>query len=69
MLLLPRDFPGKNTRVGGHFLLQGIFLAQGLNLHLWRLLPRQADAFLLRRLGSQYLSIMGLHLEIGCLQI
>ena len=23
--------PGKNTGVGGHFLLQGIFLTQGLN--------------------------------------
>ena len=25
------DFPGKNTGIGCHFLLQGIFLAQGLN--------------------------------------
>ena len=25
------DFPGKNTRVGCHFLLQEIFLTQGLN--------------------------------------
>ena len=25
------DFPGKNTRVGFHFLLQGIFLTQGLH--------------------------------------
>ena len=25
---------GKNTGVGGHFLLQGIFLTQGSNLHL-----------------------------------
>ena len=24
------DFPGKNIGVGGHFLLQRIFLAQGL---------------------------------------
>ena len=31
-LLCPWDFPGKNTRVGFHFLLQGIFLTQGLNL-------------------------------------
>ena len=29
-----RIFPGKNTRVGCHFLLQGIFLIQGLNLCL-----------------------------------
>ena len=27
----PWDFPGKNTGVGCHFLLQGIFLTQGLN--------------------------------------
>ena len=33
-LLCPWDFPGKNTGVGCHFLLQGIFLTQGLNSHL-----------------------------------
>ena len=31
---LPWDFPGKNTGVGCHFLLQGIFPTQGLNLGL-----------------------------------
>ena len=30
----PWDFPGQNTGVGCHFLLQGIFLTQGLNLGL-----------------------------------
>ena len=30
---LSMDFPGR--RVGCHFLLQGIFLAQGLKPHLW----------------------------------
>ena len=30
-LLCPWDFPGKNTAVGCHFLLQGIFLTQGWN--------------------------------------
>ena len=30
-LLHPWDFPGKNTGVGFHFLLQEIFLTQGLN--------------------------------------
>ena len=30
----PWDFPGRNTGVGCHFLLQGIFLTQGLNFHL-----------------------------------
>ena len=33
-LLCPWDFPGKSTGVGCHFLLQGIFLTQGLNPHL-----------------------------------
>ena len=31
-LLCPWDSPGKNTGVGCHFLLQGIFPNQGLNL-------------------------------------
>ena len=39
----PWDFPGKNTWVGCHFLLQGIFPAQGLNSRLlhykWILYP------------------------------
>ena len=30
-LLHPRDFPGNNTGVGCHFLLQGSFPTQGLN--------------------------------------
>ena len=30
-LLCPWDFPGKNTAVGCHFLLQGIILIQGTN--------------------------------------
>ena len=30
-LLCPWDFPGKNTGMGCHFLLQGIFPTQGLN--------------------------------------
>ena len=37
-LLCPWDSPGKNTRVGCHFLLQGIIRTQGSNpglLH-WR---------------------------------
>ena len=33
-LLCPRDYPGKNTGVGCHTLLQGIFLTQGFSLHL-----------------------------------
>ena len=37
---LSMDSPGKNTRVGCHFLLQGIFLTHGSNLSL---LNWQAD--------------------------
>ena len=33
-LLCPWDFSGKNIGVGCHFLLQEIFLIQGLNLRL-----------------------------------
>ena len=33
-LLCPWYFPGKNTGIGCHFLLQGIFPTQGLNLGL-----------------------------------
>ena len=40
-LLCPWDSPGKSTRVGCHFLLQGIFPTQGLNLNLLYLLHWQ----------------------------
>ena len=43
------DFPGKNTGVGCHFLLQGIFLTQELNP---RLLFWQADSLPLSHQGS-----------------
>jgi len=33
-LLCPCDSPGKNTGVGCHALLQGIFPTQGVNLNL-----------------------------------
>ena len=41
----PWNFPGKNTRVGCHFILQGIFLTQGLNLCLFSLLHWQGFFF------------------------
>ena len=43
----PWNFPGKDTRVGCHFLLQGIFPTQGLNLHLLCVLHWQVDSLLL----------------------
>ena len=51
-LLCPWDSPGKNTGVGCHALLQGIFMTQGSNLHLlqWR-----ADSLPLSHLGSPVL--------------
>ena len=39
-----RIFPGRNTEVGCHFLLQGIFLTQGSNSHLFHLLHWQVDS-------------------------
>ena len=46
------DFPGKNTGEGCHFLHQGIFPTQGLNLSLLYLLHWQANSLLLGHLGS-----------------
>ena len=43
------DFPGKNTEVGCHFLLQGIFLTQEWNPHL---LHWQVDSLHLSHQGS-----------------
>ena len=43
-LLCPWDSPGKNTGVGCHFLLQGIFPAQGSNPSLLHLLHWQAGS-------------------------
>ena len=49
MLLCPRDFPGKNTGVGCHFLFQGISPNQRSNPHV---LPWQVDSLPLSHLGS-----------------
>ena len=43
-LLCPLDSPGKNTGVGCHFLLQGIFPTQGSNPHLLVSPALQADS-------------------------
>ena len=48
-LLCPQDFPGKNTRVGCPFLLQGIFPTRGSNLSL---LQWQANSLALSHQGS-----------------
>ena len=51
-LLCQQDFSGKNTGVGCHFLLQGIFPTQGLNPQLLHLLHWQMDSLLLRPSGK-----------------
>ena len=43
-LLCPWNFPAKNTGVGCHFLLQGIFPTRGSNLLLLDLLHWQVDS-------------------------
>ena len=50
--LCPWDFPSKNTGMGCPFLLQGIFLIQGLNPILLCLLHWLADSLPLSHLGS-----------------
>ena len=51
-LLCPLDYPSKNTGVDCHFLLQGIFPTQGLNLNLLHLLHWQAVLYHQCHLGS-----------------
>ena len=55
------DSPGKNTRVGCHFLLQGIFLIQGLSLLLLHLLHWHEDSLPLSPLGSPGFTVQALN--------
>ena len=56
-LLCPWNFPGKNTGVGCHFLLEGILPTQGLNLYPLHLLRLQADSLSLPNLESPSFSV------------
>ena len=56
-LLCPWDFPGRHTRVGCHFLLQGIFPTQGSNPCLLHLLHWQVGFLPLSYLGSPCLRV------------
>ena len=56
-LLYPWNFPGNNTGVGCHFLLQGIFPTQGLNPCLLHLLHWQADSLPLSHLERPFLNL------------
>jgi len=51
-LLCPWDSPGKNTRVGCHALLQGIFLTQGSNPYLLQFTHWQAGSLPLAPSGK-----------------
>ena len=53
--LCPWDFPVKDSKVVCHFLFQGIFLTQGLNLHL---LHWQANSLPLSYQGTHYSGIL-----------
>ena len=62
-LLCPWNYPGKNTAVGCHFLLQGIFLTQVLNpglLHCRQILYHRAtrEALITRKHPLYVLSIL-----------
>ena len=52
------DFPGKNTGVGYHALLQGIIQTQGSNPHFLHLLHWQVDSLPQSYLGNPQLSLL-----------
>ena len=62
-LLCPGDSSDKNTGLGYHFLLQGIFLTQGSNPHLLGLLHWQTGSLPL--LLKEETDRAGLHLRPG----
>ena len=58
-LLCPGDFPGKDTGMGCHFFLEGVFLTQKSNLSL---LHWQVDSLPLSHQGRPYYSLWSLNL-------
>ena len=60
--LCPWDSSGRNTGVGCHFLPQGIFLTQGLNLGFlhckWMLLPTEPPGKWLHSVGCHFVLSM-----------
>ena len=69
-LLRPWGFPGKNTGVGCHFLLQGIFLTQESNLYLlhWLVYPlplsHQGSPLTGSIMKQKHLTLMNFNLSI-----
>ena len=64
-LLCPWDSPCKNTRLGCHALLQGIFPTQGLNLHLLNLCVGRQVLYHLCHLGSPCV-LLNISKSIAC---
>ena len=62
-------FPGKNTGVGCHDLLQGIFQTQGSNLHLLHLLHWQAGSLPLAPPGKPLLYCVVVVQSTICVQL
>ena len=60
-------FPGKNTGMGCHFFLQGIFPTQGSNLHLLCLLHWQAGSLPLAPLGKPYIIHIYIYIMYVCI--
>ena len=58
LALLPWESPGKNTGVGCRALLQGIFLTQGLNPCILRLLHWKVGSLPLVPPGKPYTGIL-----------
>ena len=67
-LLCPWDFPGKNTGVGYHFLLQDVFLTQGLNPCVLCLLHWQVGSLLLTPPGKPILNYIKMKLKYKTLK-
>ena len=63
--LCPWDFPGKNTGVGCHSLLQGIFLTQELNLGLLQWQPVAGGFFSAESPGERYIQGNLFYLVLG----
>ena len=59
----------KNNQVGCHFLLQGIFPTQGLNLHLLCLLPWQVGCLPLSPLSLSFSSVRFSSVSQSCLTL
>ena len=63
-LLCPWNLPGKNTGVGCHFLLHGIFPTQGSNPHLLHLLHWQANTLPVVPTGTLFFYLKSVNFNV-----